>query len=95
MKAKILDATHRTADETASHANQVLIGATWLATRISAYRKKRANERTLQLLKRSLGEIPTHLLEDTCIDEYEVAEILAKRTRESRILIYPFFQTKR
>lgn len=94
MKTYTLDASRRRADEVASHTSSALIGAIWLIARVSEYRKRRAHERTLHSLKRNIGEIPTHLLEDIGIDEYQAAEILAKATRNNRVLTYPFLQLK-
>lgn len=94
MKTHTLDVAHRRADETARQTSSALIGVTWLFARVSAYRKRRAHQRSLHLLKRNIGEIPTHLLGDIGIEKYQSAEILAKATGNDRIPTYPFLQAK-
>jgi len=91
MKNDTLDVATRTPDRAANLANPLLAFARRLATGVSEYRKRRELERNLYLMQRVFGEIPTHVLEDIGITEYQAEEILAQITHGNTILLHPLF----
>ncbi len=94
MNTDTLDVAYQRADEADSYTISAMISADFLITRISEFRKRRAHERTLHSFRRNIAAIPTHLLDDIGIDEYQVAEILVIATRSKRIWTHRFLQRK-